>query len=94
MSACDISKGIQISVHSNSFGPAASDRRTTGDSDSSESPGITTQDLLGEVEKHFGHDIAKYDLREAAYLAAMKNPDAVIDQLHSMGCAESGSDGR
>ena len=60
----------------------------TGESYSSESPAMTTQDLLGEVEKHFGHDIAKYDLREAAYLAAMDNPGAVIEQLQKMGCAE------
>lgn len=41
--------------------------------------------LRRQAEDRFGRDVPKFDLREAVYLAAMENPDAVLAKLDDMG---------
>ena len=43
------------------------------------------RELKSEVESQLGEDISKFDLREAAYLVAQNNPDAVAKKLEEMG---------
>lgn len=43
------------------------------------------RDLIATAESAFDRDIPKFDVREAAYLAAQRNPDLVLDELERMG---------
>lgn len=45
--------------------------------------------LKRQAEDAFDRDIPKFDLREAVYLAAMENPDAVLAKLDEMGYERS-----
>jgi len=40
---------------------------------------------LGTAQKHFGREIQKFDFREAAYRAVLKNPELIIEELEKMG---------
>lgn len=41
--------------------------------------------LVTEVESLLGRDVPKFDVREAVYRAALRNPDDVLDALLEMG---------
>ncbi len=43
------------------------------------------RDLLTELESALGRDVPKFDVREAVYRAALRNPDDVLDELLDMG---------
>ena len=45
------------------------------------------RELLTEVESALGRDVPKFDVREAVYRAALRNPDDVLDELLQMGYA-------
>lgn len=41
--------------------------------------------LIAKAEEEFDRDIPKFDIREAAYIAAQENPELVYEQLDEMG---------
>lgn len=41
--------------------------------------------LIADAENEFDRDIPKFDVREAAYLAAQEHPELVYEQLEEMG---------
>lgn len=41
--------------------------------------------LITELESALGRGVPKFDVREAVYRAALRNPDDVLDELVSMG---------
>ena len=43
------------------------------------------RDLLTRLESALGRDVPKFDVREAVYRAALRNPDDVLDELLDMG---------
>lgn len=43
------------------------------------------RELKNEVETALEEEVTKFDLREAAYLVAQENPNAVADKLEEMG---------
>lgn len=43
------------------------------------------RELANELESTLGRDVPKFDIREAAYRAALRNPDDVLDELLEMG---------
>jgi hypothetical protein len=43
------------------------------------------RELKNEVETALEEEVTKFDLREAAYLVAQENPDAVAEKLEEMG---------
>ena len=45
------------------------------------------RELLVEVESALGRDVPKFDVREAVYRAALRNPDDVLEELLQMGYA-------
>ena len=45
------------------------------------------RDLLTRLESALGRDVPKFDVREAVYRAALRNPDDVLDELLDMGYA-------
>ena len=48
------------------------------------------RELLTELESALGRDVPKFDVREAVYRAALRNPDDVLDELLDMGYALDG----
>lgn len=47
------------------------------------------RELLSEIETEFGRDVPKFDVREAVYRAALKNPEDVLAELIDMGYSPS-----
>jgi hypothetical protein len=43
------------------------------------------RDLVTDLESALGRDVPKFDIREAVYRAALRNPDEVLDELLEMG---------
>lgn len=43
------------------------------------------RELKNEVETALGEEVTKFDLREAAYIVAQENPEAVAEKLEEMG---------
>ena len=43
------------------------------------------RELKNEVETALEEEVTKFDLREAAYLVAQENPEAVAEKLEKMG---------
>jgi|AntDeeMinimDraft_4_1070355.scaffolds.fasta_scaffold00003_246 hypothetical protein len=43
------------------------------------------RDLLTDLETSLGRDLPKFDVREAVYRAALRNPEAVLEELLAMG---------
>jgi len=43
------------------------------------------RDLVTDLESALGRDVPKFDVREAVYRAALRNPDDVLDELLEMG---------
>ena len=43
------------------------------------------RELLTRLESALGRDVPKFDVREAVYRAALRNPDDVLDELLDMG---------
>jgi hypothetical protein len=43
------------------------------------------RDLLTELQSTLGRDVPKFDVREAVYRAALRNPEDVLDELLEMG---------
>ena len=43
------------------------------------------RNLLTRLESALGRDVPKFDVREAVYRAALRNPDDVLDELLDMG---------
>jgi hypothetical protein len=44
--------------------------------------------LVSELESAVGRDVPKFDVREAVYRAALRNPDDVLDELLAMGYSD------
>jgi hypothetical protein len=47
------------------------------------------RELLSEIETEFGRDVPKFDVREAVYRAALRNPEDVLAELVEMGYSPS-----
>ncbi|WP_129113784.1 hypothetical protein [Halegenticoccus tardaugens] len=45
------------------------------------------RELVTELESALGRSVPKFDVREAVYRAALRNPDDVLDELLKMGYA-------
>lgn len=45
------------------------------------------RELISDVETTLGRDVPKFDVREAVYRAALRNPEDVLDELLKMGYA-------
>jgi len=43
------------------------------------------RDLITDLETSLGRDLPKFDVREAVYRAALRNPEAVLEELLAMG---------
>lgn len=43
------------------------------------------RDLITELESALGRDVPKFDVREAVYRAALRNPEDVLEELLEMG---------
>lgn len=43
------------------------------------------RELVNDVESALGRDVPKFDVREAVYRAALRNREAVLDELLAMG---------
>lgn len=43
------------------------------------------RDLITELQSVLGRDVPKFDVREAVYRAALRNPDDVLEELLEMG---------
>lgn len=43
------------------------------------------RELVNEVESTLGRSVPKFDVREAVYRAALRNPEDVLDELLAMG---------
>ena len=43
------------------------------------------RDLVTDLQSALGRDVPKFDVREAVYRAALRNPDDVLDELLEMG---------
>ncbi|SFS10006.1 hypothetical protein SAMN05216559_3639 [Halomicrobium zhouii] len=43
------------------------------------------RDLITDLETALGRDLPKFDVREAVYRAALRNPEAVLEELLAMG---------
>jgi len=41
--------------------------------------------LIADVQEQLDEDVAKFDLREAAYIFAQRNPEGVAEVLEEMG---------
>lgn len=41
--------------------------------------------LMADVQSHLDEDVTKFDLREAAYIYAQRNPEGVAEVLEEMG---------
>ena len=50
------------------------------------------REVLAEVARHIGRDIPKLDFREAAYRAALQQPETVLRELRKMGYDVGGAD--
>ena len=45
------------------------------------------RELITEVESALGRDVPKFDVREAVYRTAIRNPEDILDELLKMGYA-------